>query len=79
MFRLAFQKTWTRKIKRVDTYSPDMDAAQLHEEYDAYKRENLRAVKEGRGKWSEELASNSESAVGLPFFLSFFLAQGEMG
>ncbi|KAL1972907.1 hypothetical protein VTN31DRAFT_6449 [Thermomyces dupontii] len=41
----------------------NMDAAQLHEEYDAYKRENLRAVKEGRGKWSEELASNSESAI----------------
>ena len=40
-----------------------MDASKLHEEYDAYKKENLRAVKEGRGKWSEELATNSESAI----------------
>lgn len=45
-----------------------MDASKLHEEYDAYKKENLRAVKEGRGKWSEELATNSESAVGFFFF-----------
>lgn len=52
----------------------DMDASKLHEEYDAYKKENLRAVKEGRGKWSEELATNSESAVG--FFFFFFPSSG---
>ena len=49
-----------------------MDASKLREEYDAYKKENLRAVKEGRGKWSEELATNSESAVGFFFFFFFF-------
>lgn len=53
-----------------------MDASKLHEEYDAYKKENLRAVKEGRGKWSEELATNSESAVG--FFFFFSLVRREM-
>lgn len=53
-----------------------MDASKLREEYDAYKKENLRAVKEGRGKWSEELATNSESAVG--FFFFFSLVRREM-
>jgi hypothetical protein len=42
----------------------------MAEEYAIYKEEHLRRVKDGKGKWTEELASNSEAAVRRLIFVS---------
>jgi hypothetical protein len=47
--------------------NPGIDTNITGEEVDAEKHDLLRKQKEGKGHWKEELASNSESIVRLPF------------
>ncbi|KAL1998853.1 hypothetical protein VTN02DRAFT_5487 [Thermoascus thermophilus] len=35
----------------------------LHEEYEVHKQDQLRSSKDGRAKWKQELASNSEASI----------------
>ncbi|RWQ93906.1 hypothetical protein C8Q69DRAFT_508266 [Paecilomyces variotii] len=41
----------------------DQNRDELDKEYEAQKQEQLRSTKEGKAKWKQELASNSEASV----------------
>ncbi|KAL1863510.1 hypothetical protein Plec18170_000346 [Paecilomyces lecythidis] len=41
----------------------DRNRDELDKEYEAQKEEQLRSTKEGKAKWKQELASNSEASV----------------
>ncbi|KNG83856.1 hypothetical protein ANOM_007640 [Aspergillus nomiae NRRL 13137] len=41
----------------------DHNREDLHITYEEHKQEQLRSTKEGKGKWKQELASNSEASV----------------
>ncbi|KAJ5558944.1 hypothetical protein N7535_009183 [Penicillium sp. DV-2018c] len=44
-------------------HEDDKNRDNLSEHYEAHKQENLKRTKEGKGKWTAELASNSEEIV----------------
>ncbi|KAL1971297.1 hypothetical protein VTN77DRAFT_249 [Rasamsonia byssochlamydoides] len=48
---------------RLSLKESDRNRDDLEKEYEASKEENLRSVKEGKAKWKQELASNSEANV----------------
>ncbi|KAE8380163.1 hypothetical protein BDV26DRAFT_290721 [Aspergillus bertholletiae] len=41
----------------------DQNRDDLHITYEAHKQDQLKSTKEGRGKWKQELASNSEASI----------------
>lgn len=61
------QKTHLARIMRLKgtilTSHPSTDREGLPEFYEAQKHEQLKDSKEGKAKWKQELASNSEAEV----------------
>ncbi|KAJ5121624.1 uncharacterized protein N7515_009585 [Penicillium bovifimosum] len=53
----------TSAARRLHEDDKDQDRDNLSEHYEAHKQENLKRTKEGKGKWTAELASNSEENV----------------
>jgi hypothetical protein len=51
-----------RKSRRTDVAYP-VDQENRAQEAERHKQEQLKDQKDGKGKWSDELASNSESIV----------------
>lgn len=45
------------------TLRKDRDKEHISNEYERVKNENLRSAKEGKGRWKNELASESEASV----------------
>jgi hypothetical protein len=56
-------------IDQILTDTP-VDRDDVGDVYEGAKEDNIRRVKEGKGKWKEELASNSEAAVKCSFPLT---------
>ena len=42
------------------------------EEAEHHKQDGLKKQKEGKGQWKDELASDSESAVSIPYTFFFY-------
>ncbi|KAJ9209696.1 hypothetical protein DTO166G4_8686 [Paecilomyces variotii] len=55
--------SWLPSAARSALKESDQNRDELDKEYEAQKQEQLRSTKEGKAKWKQELASNSEASV----------------